>query len=68
MATPDELLAELRGLAASVSREVEGALRGDILDLRRELLEGQQRLTEVLLAKPCIVVDDGKCPHCGEQR
>jgi len=70
-----------RSLVVSLSREVEGALRGDLLDLRKELrtdiakltigtgalTEAQQQLSSILMERPCVVNDNGdKCPHCGE--
>jgi CHAD domain-containing protein len=62
-------------LVQTVGKHVEGALRGDLLDLRRELrtemakiimsngalTEAQQQLTTLLLDRPCVSGGDGNC-------
>ena len=83
----DSILRELNhlresqvNLIATVTKEVEGALRGDVLDLRRELrtemaklgmshgalVESQQQLTTILLERPCVA--NGNCAVDDEEK
>lgn len=78
----NEIKETQRTLVNTMAIQVEGALRGDLLDLRKELrtdmvqlhisagalTEAQQQLATILMERPCVVGDSDRCPRCGEEK